>query len=172
MSDNGFMLGEHRIRGGKKVLYEPSARVPLQLRGPTVPVDASVTKMAGLMDFAPTVLDLAQVPAAPTDLGIAMDGRSLTGTFDNVAGARPVVLEDHADVPPTGSSGWLERGLDTEHWAYIKFPPQNGFEELYDLNADPYERVNLAGRAAYAGELQRIRQQWTNFKDCAGATCQ
>ena len=36
-SDNGFMHGEHRIPQGKVVLYEPSIRVPLIMRGPGIP---------------------------------------------------------------------------------------------------------------------------------------
>ena len=37
LSDNGFMRGEHRIRGDKRFLYEESARVPFIARGPGIP---------------------------------------------------------------------------------------------------------------------------------------
>ncbi|MGH3995387.1 MAG: sulfatase family protein, partial [Pseudonocardiaceae bacterium] len=40
-SDNGFFHGEHRIPYGKVMVYEPSIRVPLILRGPGVPAGAS-----------------------------------------------------------------------------------------------------------------------------------
>ena len=36
-SDNGFFHGEHRVPYGKVMVYEPSIRVPLILRGPGVP---------------------------------------------------------------------------------------------------------------------------------------
>ncbi len=35
-SDNGFVLGEHRLPAGKPHLYDPTARVPLLMRGPRV----------------------------------------------------------------------------------------------------------------------------------------
>ena len=36
-SDNGFFHGEHRVPTGKVLVYEPSIRVPLLMRGPGVP---------------------------------------------------------------------------------------------------------------------------------------
>src|SRR5919106_777797 len=36
-SDNGFFHGEHRVAAGKLLLYEPSIRVPLVIRGPGIP---------------------------------------------------------------------------------------------------------------------------------------
>ena len=36
-SDNGYFLGEHRMRQGKILPYEPSLRVPLMIRGPGHP---------------------------------------------------------------------------------------------------------------------------------------
>ncbi len=36
-SDNGYMMGEHRLHAGKTVPYEASSRVPLILRGPGFP---------------------------------------------------------------------------------------------------------------------------------------
>ena len=36
-SDNGFFHGEHRVPTGKLLVYEPSIRLPLLMRGPGVP---------------------------------------------------------------------------------------------------------------------------------------
>ena len=36
-SDNGFFHGEHRVPAGKLLVYEPSIRLPLLMRGPGVP---------------------------------------------------------------------------------------------------------------------------------------
>ena len=36
-SDNGYFLGEHRIRQGKVLPYEPALAVPLLARGPVSP---------------------------------------------------------------------------------------------------------------------------------------
>ncbi len=36
MSDNGYILGEHRFRAGKIAPYEVANRVPLMIRGPGI----------------------------------------------------------------------------------------------------------------------------------------
>lgn len=36
-SHNGYMLGDHRTRGGKIFPYDVSARVPMLIRGPGIP---------------------------------------------------------------------------------------------------------------------------------------
>jgi hypothetical protein len=41
-SDNGFHLGEHRLWSGKREPYEEDIRVPLIVRGPNVPQNATV----------------------------------------------------------------------------------------------------------------------------------
>ena len=42
-SDNGFFHGEHRVPSGKVLLYEPSIRVPLIVRGPGIPAGAAAS---------------------------------------------------------------------------------------------------------------------------------
>lgn len=53
-SDNGFMLGEHRIPGGKQVPYEESIRLPLIVRGPGIAAGKTMDQLVGNVDFAPT----------------------------------------------------------------------------------------------------------------------
>jgi N-acetylglucosamine-6-sulfatase len=57
-SDNGYLLGEHRIRQGKSHAYEPSIRVPLVLAGPGVPFGIR-NDPATTFDVSATILDLA-----------------------------------------------------------------------------------------------------------------
>jgi len=38
-SDNGYLIGDHRVLYGKVLPYEPSIRVPLLMRGPGIPRD-------------------------------------------------------------------------------------------------------------------------------------
>ena len=65
-SDNGFFHGEHRVQDGKVLLYEPSIRVPLILRGPGVPEGARRGQLVTNADLAPTILDAAGArPAGP-----------------------------------------------------------------------------------------------------------
>ena len=68
MSDNGFLLGEHRIPNGKQYPYEESIRIPFEIRGPGIPKNEVRKQPGANIDIAPTILDLAGIPnAAPVD---------------------------------------------------------------------------------------------------------
>ena len=57
-SDNGYFLGEHRKRPGKKLPYEPSLRVPLVVAGPGVPHGKRYDPVK-TPDLTATIVDLA-----------------------------------------------------------------------------------------------------------------
>src|SRR5918995_958803 len=102
-SDNGYLLGEHRVPSGKVLPYEPSIRVPLLMRGPGVPRGAVRRDLVWNGDLAPTILDAAGATAP-----FALDGRPL------LAPSRPprdVLLEG----PPARGTNGLPRftGLRT-----------------------------------------------------------
>ena len=72
-SDQGFFLGEHGLYD-KRLIHEPSLRIPLIVRWPGV-VDAGTVNfdLTLNLDFPETILDIAGHPI-PDD----MQGRSLT----------------------------------------------------------------------------------------------
>jgi len=59
MSDNGFQLGQHRLRGDKRQLYEHDIRVPFIVRGPGVPENTQNALPVLNIDVAPTLCDIA-----------------------------------------------------------------------------------------------------------------
>ena len=69
-SDNGFFHGEHRVPQGKVLLYEPSIRVPLIIRGPNIPAGQHRSQFVENIDLAPTI-----VAATGAQPGRVMDGR-------------------------------------------------------------------------------------------------
>ncbi len=178
-SDNGYLLGEHRIRTGKTVAYEPSIRVPLLLAGPGVPQGVR-NDPATTLDVTATVLDLAE--AVPPRLA---DGRSLVSTFGGDLGWDfPVVTEGKLKRHGRGTEP-LVLGVDTERgafasalntiglrtarWKYIRH--EGGQVELYDLDNDPYELENLAGNLGYTGVQNDLNSLWRQYKSCAGSAC-
>ena len=66
-SDNGFMHGEHRVPQGKVVLYEPSIRVPLIIRGPNLPAGVHRSQFVENIDLAPTIVDATDAQPGPSD---------------------------------------------------------------------------------------------------------
>jgi N-acetylglucosamine-6-sulfatase len=101
-SDNGFFRGEHRIAGGKYLAYEPSARVPLMIRGPGIPAGGVSDELVSSLDITQTVVEIATGSTDP-----ALDGRSLLPYAENTGlrSTRPILLE--ADTGPgRGSPGF------------------------------------------------------------------
>jgi arylsulfatase A-like enzyme len=157
-SDNGFMLGEHRVPTGKILPYEPSIRVPLLMRGPGAPHRVR-HDLVWNGDLAPTILDAAGArPAFP------LDGRSLLAPPRL---HRDILLEG----PPAQHTNGLPRfvGLRTPRYKYVEYVW--GARELYDLRRDPGETRNLARSPATARLRASLRQRLARLARCAGAAC-
>ena len=81
-SDNGWILGEHRLKdpvsfdgratGVKYLPFEGSSRVPLIIAGPDFPRDRTVRGVATNADLAPTILDLAGAKATLPQDGVSL----------------------------------------------------------------------------------------------------
>ncbi len=163
-SDNGFMMGQHRIPGGKGVPYEPSLRVPLSIRGPGFPAGVVREQLVATVDLAPTFLEAAGATA-----GLIMDGTSLLPlAADPGAGpARDIVIEAG---PRTVGGPMYWTGLRTERWKYVEYGV-TGEVELYDLLRDPYELRNQQGNPAYAAVVTQLAADLDRLRNCAGEVC-
>jgi arylsulfatase A-like enzyme len=173
-SDNGYHLGQHRLRSGKGSPYEEDIRVPFIIRGPGVQVGASLDGyITGNVDFAPTIAELAGMTTPPY-----VDGRSMVSLFG--ADRPPVsawrsgyllefygynqVNEDPNAPPPAPEF----LGLRTTKYLYVEY--QDGFVELYDLQTDPYEMENIAATADKA--LLAHLSAWLQvLAKCSGSQC-
>ncbi|MGB6908280.1 MAG: hypothetical protein WBE01_00920, partial [Methyloceanibacter sp.] len=60
-------------------------------------------------------------------------------------------------------------GVRTPTRKYVKY--DGGFEELFDLAADPPELGNEARNPAYASDLTALRALQETLKSCAGTSC-
>ena len=137
LSDHGEGLGDHAEQEHGIFLYDESIRVPFIVRLPGgVNGGARVTHPVQHIDVLPTMLDLLGLPARS-----GLRGRSL----------EPVLRDPGGHLEPQGiysegiysryHFGWSELlALTGPRYRYIKAPR----EELYDLDADPDERENIA----------------------------
>ena len=144
-SDHGDMMGDHGL-WFKGTAYEGSTRVPLLLKGPTLP-PGRVAEPVSLLDLGPTLCGLSGVqpvypPGHGRDLGSILRGGSARGgatTAPERVPANPpaVIVEYYGD----GTwRGW--RMIRAGDWKLVHVP---GTEELlYNLRDDPEERVNVA----------------------------
>ena len=160
-SDNGYFHGEHRVPYGKVMVYEPSIRVPLIMRGPGVPRGARRRQLVSNVDLAPTILDAAG--AAP---GREQDGRSLFGLLHDrgLEWGRELLLEG-----PTGFDAVAFSALRNERYLYAEH--DTGERELYDLSRDPHQLDSLHDDPAHAALEARLAQRLAALQVCAGASC-
>ncbi len=153
-SDNGYVVGQHRLRS-KSLPYQPSIDVPLLVGGPGFPAGEVVDVPAANIDLAVTIAALAG--AAPTRVVDGIDLRALVA--DPTARGGPVLVESAADK--------LARCFDALYSGthkYIRW--SDGTDELYDLTVDPFEldsiaadATNAALRADLAAQLETMRNQ-------------
>jgi arylsulfatase A-like enzyme len=159
-SDNGFFFGE-RGMAGKWLMYEPSICVPLIIHDPRSPAKfrgRSIEAMTLNVDFAPTLLDYAGVPAPAS-----MQGRSLRPlvTGAKVPWRSEWFYEHHTlpkIIPPS-------EGVRTERWKYLRWMGvEPVVEELYDLKDDAHEEHNLSTDAECSQKLGEMRSRWSRLR--------
>ncbi len=158
-SDNGFFHGEHRVATGKVLLYEPSIRVPLIIRGPGLPAGRTSSAMVANIDLAPTLVDIANARA-----GRPADGISLLPIAE---GRRALPERDLLVEGGNGANGF--EALRTSRYLYAEYT--NGDRELYDLATDPDELQSRHADPAYAAARDRLAARLAALRTCAGAAC-
>lgn len=158
-SDNGLMMGEHRLTLQKQTPYEEAIRIPLVVRGPDVPAGATREEMALNIDLAPTFADLAGTEAPGF-----VDGRSLGPLLRR---GEPSTWRT-AFLLENGLGDGRYYGLRTASRKYIDNP--NAPAELYDLASDPYELRNVAS-STDRDVLERLRERMETLMACSGREC-
>jgi arylsulfatase A-like enzyme len=159
-SDHGDHLGAHCLYQ-KMEMYEEAIRTPLVIRAP----GAHKGRNDGLvshLDLLPTVLDLAGL-SVPEDL----PGKSLCGALLGGAGPqREAVFSTYDGNFVIGDARRCVIGPRFKYIWYVggglrqaqpALSASKGEEELYDLERDPGELVNLAAQPDFAGEKERLR---------------
>jgi arylsulfatase A-like enzyme len=164
-SDNGFMEGQHRIPKGKSVPYLETVRVPMIVRGPGVRRGAISEQVAGNIDLASTILDLADARGQVSE---ALDGISLERYLRSADTRRRFILLELFDR----RFNQPYRGLQGDRYTWVRYPEHRlKPRELYDLNADPHQLENRADDPAYADIRAQLNQILRRLRDCRGRDC-
>lgn len=167
-SDNGFLLGEHRIRIGKEYAYDPSIRVPMMISGPGIPKGQVRRQPAANIDLSPTILDLAGAVTTRRP-----DGRSLVPLIKDrrLYPGRAIELENWCQVEESCFDGDTPRyqGVRTDRYAYMEYP--SGEREMYDLQRDPNELRSLQRSSRYSAPRRALAKLLDDLRDCHGTAC-
>lgn len=135
LSDNGLMLGVHRL-DGKNVPYRLASEVPMFIRWDGHIAAGSTARVTPQIDLTATIADAL-------GLDWPMEGKPISqprfGTL----------LEQTADGHPAYC------GYRTARYMFVKYA--GDARELYDYKHDPDELTSVAGEARYASVLSNLQ---------------
>lgn len=141
-ADHGEMMGE-RGMWFKQHFFEWAARVPFIVYAPERFNASRIKENISLIDLMPTLLDLAE-DGSFGDYAAPVDGTSLRPVLLGDTGEMPdVVVSEFAADGSTGPSRMVKQGAMKLMWL------EGEDTLLYDLEADPNELKNLAGKSEY-----------------------
>jgi choline-sulfatase len=149
ISDHGEMLGERGL-WYKMSFFEWSARVPIVFHAPARFAPRRVSRPVSLVDLLSTIIEIASNGKSPNYVD-TLDGHSLL----------PLLEGKDAENSDTVYGELLGEGavapllmIRRERYKYIYSEPDP--EQLFDLENDPNELNNLAGRR----EFQKLRRDF------------
>ncbi|MBE3095791.1 MAG: sulfatase [Planctomycetes bacterium] len=173
--DQGMMLGEHDYQD-KRWMYEESQRMPFLVRYPkTIKAAARADAIIENVDFAPTILDFAGVPAPGY-----MQGRSfrpILETLREPAGWKQAAYYRYwMHLAHHWNPAHL--GIRTKQYKLIFYygctarganrtPPA---WELYDLRKDPHEVNNVYDDPQYNAVVVQLKKQLAELRRRYGDT--
>ncbi len=155
-SDQGFFMGEHGWFD-KRFMYEESLRTPMVMRYPgTIQPGTVINEMIVNIDFAPTLLQAAGAPV-PAD----MQGRSFLPLFKSRTartGWRKAIYYHYYEYPePHHVSPHF--GIRTQRYKLIRFYGPANYWELFDLQKDPHEMMNIYPLKAHDALAMGLKKQ-------------
>ncbi len=176
-SDQGFYLGEHGWFD-KRFMYEESLGTPLLIKIPGLTDDGFVADaMVQNLDFAETFLDLAgaPIPAEMQGLSLVQPIKEVVKTGEIPADWRKSIYYHYYEYPGAHA---VKRhyGVRTDRYKLIHFYYDIDEWELYDLEKDPQEMMNVIEDPEYAdvlaemkAELKKLQEKYGDSEEAARA---
>ena len=158
--DNGYFFGEHGLGPERRFAYEEGIRAPFIARLPRrIKAGTRIRDLVICQDIAPTLIQLAG--GRPRS---HIQGRSL---LPLLAGERrgwrkSLLVEYWAENAMPWLVGMTYKCIRTERYKFIHWVNRSRdgeLDELYDLNEDPFELVNLNKRRSYRQVRERLERQ-------------
>jgi choline-sulfatase len=154
-SDHGDNLGARGL-WGKSTLYQESVGVPMIAAGPGL-VPGVCETAVDLLDLFPTILEGTGIDPGP-EIG-DRPGRSLYQLAEAPVDAQRVIFSEY-HAAGSNTAGFMVRKGRWKYHYYVRFRP-----ELFDLETDPEELVDLAGKTEFAPLLREMEAELRRICD-------
>jgi len=172
-SDHGLLMGEYGM-GGKALLYDLASKIPCFVYDPRLPNDQkgrTVEKLVSSLDITSTILVYAGI-TPPSE----MTGKSLVPLVEgrDTEWRNELFLESLFTLR---DNPFCE-GIRVGDWKYIRMFDGVGnydesdvdfkeripdFEQLFNLNNDPEEKINLIGKYDKTEFLDSLRNKVSDY---------
>ena len=155
-SGDGFATSALPMRGGKGRQWEGGIRQPYYILWPGVTNGSTTDVLATGMDFYPTILEIAGLPAMPQQ---HLDGVSLVPVLKGETTETERQLCWH--YPHDGNQGGEPSAIMIEkNWKLIHYF-EDGRNELYNLKRDEGEQNDVSeARLGRAKRMGNLTQAW------------
>lgn len=137
-SDHGEAFYERKTFSHPRLLYDELIRVPLIIKFPNIKENKVISHPVGLMDILPTIVET---------LNSRLDDDQFEGNS-----LLPLIEKDYGDYLPDYVVSDAKPEKDNKHvslrtpkWKYI-LDEENGKHELYNLERDPNEQIDLVDK--------------------------
>lgn len=156
-SDNGYFMGEHGY-WDKRIAYDNSMRIPMLIRYPKkIKAGTVINKMGLNIDLAPTILELAGVETPNYMQGTSML-RLFNNDSENTDWRKSFMFEYFVDDDyPYAGPDML--AIRSDKYKLVDAFLQDDIDELYDLEKDPGEMVNLINDPEYEQVEKELRAE-------------
>lgn len=136
-TDHGELLGTHGLLHKGPPSYRQLVEVSMLMKGPGVRAGQTQHALTNHIDLAPTFLDLAGVVRDE----VIFDGQSMLPLLNGQGEWQRDA--NYGEYHPTTRPELYNQSIRTEKWRLSIYPDSPQWGELFDLEADPDEHVNL-----------------------------
>ena len=158
-SDQGASYGHHGLWGNTSwsfpfAAYSINMQIPMIFRQPGhIPSGLEIAPMISQIDFLPTLLDYIGLDDIKIDKS---SGKNFTALLRN----------ENVDWDDAVFFEFVTvRAIQTTKWKYIKRFPFTDPRELYDLETDAAESINLIDSDVHAEIIATLEQRLTEYFD-------